>query len=88
MSTTNVLAMVMAGGRGERLHPLTAERSKPAVPFGGRYRVVDFALSNLIEPGTMIGFGGSSDSHRYHVTPSGITVVRKGRRGGLERVFE
>lgn len=38
----------MAGGRGERLFPLTFERSKPAVPFGGRYRIVDFVLSNLI----------------------------------------
>jgi len=43
-----VLAMVMAGGEGSRLHPLTAERSKPSVPFGGRYRIVDFVLSNLI----------------------------------------
>ncbi|TFH12255.1 MAG: glucose-1-phosphate adenylyltransferase [Nitrosomonadales bacterium] len=43
-----VLAMVLAGGQGSRLHPLTAERSKPAVPFGSRYRIVDFVLSNLI----------------------------------------
>src|SRR6058998_951611 len=43
-----VLAMIMAGGRGERLHPLTRERSKPAVPFGGRYRIVDFVLSNFV----------------------------------------
>ncbi|MBC7945964.1 MAG: glucose-1-phosphate adenylyltransferase [Burkholderiales bacterium] len=43
-----VLALVMAGGEGSRLHPLTAERSKPSVPFGGRYRIVDFVLSNLI----------------------------------------
>jgi glucose-1-phosphate adenylyltransferase len=42
------LALVLAGGRGERLHPLTAQRSKPAVPFGGKYRIVDFVLSNLI----------------------------------------
>ncbi|MGH9463846.1 MAG: glucose-1-phosphate adenylyltransferase [Vicinamibacteria bacterium] len=45
---TRVLALVLAGGRGERLHPLTAQRSKPAVPFGGKYRIVDFVLSNLI----------------------------------------
>jgi len=41
----------MAGGEGSRLNPLTAERSKPSVPFGGRYRIVDFALSNLINSG-------------------------------------
>src|SRR5207247_4451845 len=43
-----VLAMIMAGGKGERLHPLTRERSKPAVPFGGRYRIIDFVLSNFL----------------------------------------
>ncbi|HZP89259.1 MAG TPA: glucose-1-phosphate adenylyltransferase, partial [Burkholderiales bacterium] len=45
------LAMVLAGGEGTRLAPLTAERSKPAVPFGGRYRIVDFVLSNLVNSG-------------------------------------
>jgi len=43
-----VLAMIMAGGKGERLHPLTRDRSKPAVPFAGRHRIVDFVLSNFI----------------------------------------
>ncbi len=43
-----IVAFVMAGGEGKRLRPLTAERCKPAVPFGGRYRMVDFVLSNLI----------------------------------------
>lgn len=42
------LAMVMAGGLGSRLHPLTRDRAKPAVPFGGKYRIVDFVLSNLV----------------------------------------
>lgn len=51
MSYPKVLAMVMAGGEGSRLHPLTAERSKPAVPFAGRYRIVDFVLSNLVNSG-------------------------------------
>jgi glucose-1-phosphate adenylyltransferase len=46
--TTHVIAMVLAGGQGTRLQPLTADRAKPAVPFGGIYRLVDFALSNLV----------------------------------------
>ncbi|MFA7096349.1 MAG: glucose-1-phosphate adenylyltransferase [Gammaproteobacteria bacterium] len=48
MGVPRILAMVMAGGEGSRLYPLTADRSKPAVPFGGRYRIVDFVLSNLV----------------------------------------
>jgi glucose-1-phosphate adenylyltransferase len=43
-----VLAFVLAGGKGTRLYPLTRERAKPAVPFGGRYRIIDFVLSNLL----------------------------------------
>src|SRR5271156_3267461 len=43
-----VLGMVLAGGEGKRLWPLTADRAKPAVPFGGNYRLIDFALSNLV----------------------------------------
>ena len=46
-----VLAFVLAGGKGTRLYPLTKERAKPAVPFGGKYRIVDFVLSNLINSG-------------------------------------
>ena len=46
-----VLAFVLAGGKGTRLYPLTKERAKPAVPFGGRYRLIDFVLSNLINSG-------------------------------------
>ena len=43
-----MLGIVLAGGEGKRLWPLTADRAKPAVPFGGMYRLVDFALSNLV----------------------------------------
>lgn len=48
MAHPKILAFVLAGGKGERLFPLTSFRSKPSVPVGGRYRIVDFALSNLI----------------------------------------
>lgn len=46
-----VLAIVLAGGEGKRLAPLTLDRAKPAVPFGGNYRLIDFALSNLVNAG-------------------------------------
>jgi glucose-1-phosphate adenylyltransferase len=47
------LAMILAGGEGRRLDPLTRERAKPAVPFGGRYRIVDFVLSNFANSGIL-----------------------------------
>ncbi|MGD8495521.1 MAG: glucose-1-phosphate adenylyltransferase [Gemmatimonadales bacterium] len=50
-SNLRVLGLVMAGGEGSRLRPLTRERSKPSVPFGGSYRIVDFVLSNLLNSG-------------------------------------
>jgi glucose-1-phosphate adenylyltransferase len=46
-----VVSFVLAGGKGTRLYPLTKERAKPAVPFGGQYRIVDFVLSNLVNSG-------------------------------------
>jgi glucose-1-phosphate adenylyltransferase len=47
----NVLTMILAGGRGERLYPLTRDRAKPSVPFGGMYRIIDFTLSNCLNSG-------------------------------------
>lgn len=47
----NVLAVILAGGKGSRLEPLTRDRAKPAVPFGGAYRIVDFTLSNCLNSG-------------------------------------
>jgi glucose-1-phosphate adenylyltransferase len=47
----DVLALVLAGGQGERLYPLTRDRGKPAVPFGGIYRIIDFTLSNCVNSG-------------------------------------
>ncbi len=48
MAVEGIFGMVLAGGEGKRLAPLTADRAKPAVPFGGNYRLIDFALSNLV----------------------------------------
>ncbi len=47
----DVLAIILAGGKGSRLEPLTRDRAKPAVPFGGNYRIIDFALSNCLNSG-------------------------------------
>jgi glucose-1-phosphate adenylyltransferase len=51
VATPDVFGIVLAGGEGKRLAPLTADRAKPAVPFGGNYRLIDFALSNLVNAG-------------------------------------
>jgi glucose-1-phosphate adenylyltransferase len=51
VANSHVFAIVLAGGEGKRLAPLTADRAKPAVPFGGNYRLIDFALSNLVNGG-------------------------------------
>ncbi|MFP4522882.1 MAG: sugar phosphate nucleotidyltransferase, partial [Fibrobacterota bacterium] len=46
-----VLGIIMAGGQGSRLHPLTVERAKPSVYYGGKYRIIDFALNNFVNSG-------------------------------------
>jgi len=51
MSKRNVLAMLLAGGEGKRLHPLTQQWAKPAVPFGGKQRIIDFPISNCLNSG-------------------------------------
>jgi len=51
LRSAKVVGMVLAGGRGSRLHPLTWRRTKPAVPFGGKYRIIDFALNNMVNSG-------------------------------------
>ena len=51
MYNDDVLVMILAGGEGKRLYPLTRDRAKPAVPFGGRYRIIDFVLNNFTNSG-------------------------------------
>src|SRR4029450_10985559 len=69
-----VLAIVLAGGEGKRLMPLTADRAKPAVPFGGPYRLIDFALSNVVNSGylkVVVLTQYKSHSLDRHVTQTG-----------------
>ena len=51
MAQSNMLAMILAGGRGSRLHDLTTKVAKPAVSYGGKYRIIDFPLSNCANSG-------------------------------------
>ena len=51
MTFSNTVTVILAGGAGSRLHPLTEERAKPAVPFGGKYRIIDFVLTNCLHSG-------------------------------------
>ena len=71
MSVDDALVMILAGGEGKRLHPLTLERAKPAVPFGGRYRIIDFVLNNFINSGFFkikVLTQYKSDSLNKHIT--------------------
>ena len=71
MSIDNALVMILAGGEGKRLFPLTKDRAKPAVPFGGRYRIIDFVLNNFINSGfykIKVLTQYKSDSLNKHIT--------------------
>ena len=71
MSIDDALVMILAGGEGKRLLPLTQDRAKPAVPFGGRYRIVDFVLNNFINSGFFkikVLTQYKSDSLNKHIT--------------------
>ena len=65
------LTMILAGGEGKRLYPLTRDRAKPAVPFGGRYRIIDFVINNFVNSGfhrIKILTQYKSDSLNHHIT--------------------
>jgi glucose-1-phosphate adenylyltransferase len=77
----NVVAVILAGGQGERLSVLAAKRAKPAVPFGGKYRIIDFALSNCVNSG--IYFVAVLTQYRPHSLNDHIGI---GRPWDLDRV--
>ncbi|MEI8128631.1 MAG: glucose-1-phosphate adenylyltransferase [bacterium] len=71
MTNEDVLVMILAGGEGKRLFPLTRDRAKPAVPFGGRYRIIDFVLNNFVNSGFFkikVLTQYKSDSLNKHIT--------------------
>jgi glucose-1-phosphate adenylyltransferase len=103
-SQPRLLALVMAGGKGSRLYPLTRDRAKPAVPFGGRYRIIDFVLSNLVNSGVRANYvltqykaqslvehvqgGRSSHSEFVTVVPAQMRMGETWYRGTADSVYQ
>ena len=79
MKQNNMLAMILAGGRGSRLHELTNKVAKPAVSYGGKYRIVDFPLSNCANSGVdVVGVRSLYESVLLN------SYVAEGGRWGLD----
>ena len=79
MKQNNMLAMILAGGRGTRLHELTKKMAKPAVSYGGKYRIIDFPLSNCANSGIdVVGVLTQYESIQLN------SYVAVGRRWGLD----
>src|SRR5438874_12727568 len=77
---SNVLALILAGGQGERLSLLSQKRAKPAVPFAGKYRIIDFALSNCVN--SEITDLAALTQYRSHSLHDHIDI---GKPGDLDR---
>ena len=75
----DVVAVLLAGGAGERLYPLTRDRAKPAVSFGGPYRIIDFTLSNCVNSGLRKIFIATYGSAGAWSTPSWASSWRSCR---------
>ncbi len=75
MRMKNTLAFILAGGAGTRLGVLTQKRAKPAVPFAGKYRIIDFVLSNCAHSGIMM-WGPSRNTDLTHSTITSAPVSR------------
>ena len=83
---SKVLTIMLAGGAGERLYPLTKDCAKPAVPFAGAYRIIDITLSNCINSGLSQDFRfGSSDGTSLHPHPAKRNHFSTRKRRRLRR---
>ena len=75
------VAMLLAGGQGSRLYVLTGDMAKPAVPFGGKFRIIDFPLSNCIELGNRHGRRADAVPSRWSSTPISAAASRGSSTG-------